>query len=164
MICGGILPTILKYTFSKYLIVWAILLAATASGANEAARPDIQVELNPQKSLYLRVTLRSRAETSVTFYQERLPWGNRYSILLVAVSSDGQCLQQIFPIDDPRMEKVTFVPGAYLSGDIDLGDFFKDLKGALRKSDVNLFWAYEAPAELQIAHHSGGWILIPQQK
>lgn len=62
------------------------------------------------------------------------------------------------------MEKVTFAPGAYLSADIDLGDFFKDLKGALRKSDVNLFWAYEAPAELQIAHRSGGWIFLPQQK
>jgi len=85
-------------------------------------------------------------------------------MILVAVDSDGQCLQQFFPIDDPGIEKVDIAPGVFLSGEIDLRTFFKDLEGAVKKSDVNLFWACEAPAELRIARRSGGWILIPQQR
>jgi hypothetical protein len=84
-------------------------------------------------------------------------------MILVAVSHDGQPLPQFFPIDDPGFEKVSVAPGASLNGDIDLADFFKDLDGALKKSDIDLFWAYEAPSELKIAR-SGGWILIPQQR
>lgn len=141
-----------------------ILVLSFASGTNEAARPDIQVELNPQRPLWLRVTLRSHAETPITLYKERLPWGNRYSMTLVAVNPDGQCLQEFFPIDDPGIDKVNLAPGAALSGDIDLGNFFKDLEVASKKSDVNVFWAYEAPPELRIARRSGGWILIPQRK
>jgi len=51
-----------------------------------------------------------------------------------------------------------------VSGDINLADYFRDLEGVVKKSDVQLFWAYMAPDELHIAHWSGGWILIPQQK
>jgi hypothetical protein len=150
---------------SKYATaLFTILVLSFASGANEATRQDIQVELNPQKPLWLRVTLRSRAETPITFYKERLPWGNRYSMILVAVKPDGRCLQEFFPIDDPGIDKVTLAPGAALSGDIDLGNFFKDLEGASKESDVNVFWAYEAPPEMHVARRSGGWILIPQRK
>ena len=150
---------------SRYLIGAAsFLVFSIACGGAETTIPDMQVELSSQKPLWLRVTLRSRAESPVTLNKERLPWGNRYSMILVAVTPGGQCLQQFFPIDDPGWEKISLNPGASASGEIDLADFFRDLGGAVKKSDIHLFWAYEAPAELHIARRSGGWILVPQQK
>jgi hypothetical protein len=41
---------------------------------------------------------------------------------------------------------------------------FKGLDAALKKSEVHLFWAYEAPKQLNIPHWSGGWVLIPKQQ
>jgi hypothetical protein len=51
-----------------------------------------------------------------------------------------------------------------MTGDIDLNWFIRNLSSATKKSDVQLFWAYESPQELNIPHRSGGWILIPRQK
>jgi hypothetical protein len=151
--------------FCRYLTAAVVVFAlSAASGGNEATAPDIQVELSSQKPLRLRVTLRSRAESSVTLDKERLPWGNRYSMILVAVTPNGQCLQQFFPIDDPGFEKIALNPKASSSGEVNLDDFFRDLDGAVKKSDIHLFWAYDAPEELHIARRSGGWLLIPQRK
>jgi hypothetical protein len=41
---------------------------------------------------------------------------------------------------------------------------FSDLRRWTAVSDVHLFWAYEAPKELNIPHWSGGWMLIPKTK
>jgi hypothetical protein len=150
-------------SYCRSLIATTMLFVMSASsGGNEATVPDIRVELSNQKPLWLRVTIHSRADAPITFFKWRLPWGNRHSMILVAVTPDGKCLQQFYPIDDPGFEKISLDPGASVSGDINLRNFFTDLDSAVNKSDVHLFWAYEAPEELTIARRSGGWILIHQ--
>ena len=120
--------------------------------------------MDTQKPLSLRVDLRSAAETPVTLYKSRLPWGSRYSIILVAVTSSGQELDKALPIDDPSPEKVTLDPKRSMTGEIDLQRFFKGFAEAVKKSDVHVFWAYEAPEELRIGRWSGGWVLIPRRR
>ena len=142
----------------------AFLVFAAGSGGNEAANPDIRVEISDQKVLSIRVSIRSRSGTPVTFYKSLLPWGNRNSLILEAITPDGHCVQRFFAIDDPGFEKVTLNPTESLTGNINLRDYFKDIDGALKKSELQLFWAYKAPEELNIGRWSGGWILIPQQK
>jgi hypothetical protein len=155
----------IRNSSSRYLVAVAVFLAfSVTTGGSEALPSGIQVELNSQKPLSLRVTLWSRADTSVTFRKYRLPWGNRYSTILVAVTPHGECLDRNFPIDDPSPERVTFEPNESLTGEINLRKHFSGLDDALKKSDIHLYWAYEAPKELNIAQWSGGWILIPQQK
>jgi hypothetical protein len=150
---------------SKYVAtaVLGLVLSATSVGG-EATSPDIQVELSTQKPLSLHVTLRSRAETSVSIFKWRLPWGTRNTMILVAVKPDKNYLTRNFPVDDPVPERVSIEPNESLSGDVSLEKAFAGLGDALKKSDVNLFWAYQAPEELHINRWSGGWILIPQQK
>jgi len=100
----------------------------------------------------------------VAFYKYRLPWGNLNSMKLVAMTPGENYLERFYPTDDPSPEEVSFEPNEQQSGDINLHMKIAGLDAATKKSDVFLFWAYEAPKELNIPHWSGGWILIPMQK
>jgi hypothetical protein len=146
------------------LLAAALCLFSVPSGGNEDALPDVKVELSTQKPLWLHITIRSRAETRVTFYKWRLPWGNLNSVKLVAMTPGEKYLERGYPIDDPSPEKVSFEPKEQQSGDINLHMKIIGLDAALKKSDIFLFWAYEAPKEMNISRWSGGWILVPQQK
>jgi len=130
--------------------------------AQNRPEPAIQVELNHQNPLHLRVTLRSGAATTATFYQADLPWGNRYSVVFAAVRPNGEPVDLVFPIDDPGPTRVSVKPREVLTGDIDLRYVIRT--NAMKKSDVLLSWAYKSPDELHIPHWSGGLVLIPQQK
>lgn len=156
----------LRKIISKlFIIAISSAIFAAAVGGSNSSLPDIKVELDTERSLLLHVTLWFRAEKPVTFAKYRLPWGNRNSMLFVPVNTDGQCIgDQLLTIDDPSFEKVSLNPNESISGDLDLHRFVPELQEALKKSNVHLFWAYKAPDELNIAHWSGGWILISQQK
>lgn len=153
-----------KINFRKSLVpLLGFLLLSVSSGGSESAPASIQVELDKKTPLLLHVTVRSHSESIVTFPRYRLPWGNRNSMLFVPVNPDGQCIgNKLFPIDDPSYEKISLEPNSSISGDVDLQRFVPGLDKALQKSDVHLFWAYQAPKELNIAKWSGGWILIPR--
>jgi len=141
------------------------LVLAVSSGGSENPTSDVQVALDSQNSLSLVVTVRSRAEVRVTLAKWRLPWGNQRSMLLVPVSRDGECIDnKYFAEEYPEYEKVSIDANGTVSGKIDLQKVIPELREALKKSDVHLFWTYKAPEELHIAHWSGGWILVPQQK
>src|SRR5712691_10347668 len=103
---------------SRYMFALAaVLILAVPIGGAEALPSGIQVELDSQK-LSLRVTLTSHAETRVTFPKYRLPWGNRNSMILVAVTPGKDYIVRNFPIDDPSYEKVSVEPNESLSGDV----------------------------------------------
>jgi len=55
-------------------------------------------------------------------------------------------------------------PNDTQNGDINLQMKFIGLDLAIKKSSVRLFWAYNAPKELNISDWPGGLIFIPQQK
>jgi hypothetical protein len=67
-------------------------------------------------------------------------------------------------VEDPTPERVSIEPNESLSGEVNLEKAFAGFDAALRESDIHVFWAYQAPKELNIGRWSGGWILIPQQK
>ncbi len=150
----------------RYLIALVAVLAfALSSGGSENSPSDIKVELDSQKPLTLNVTVRSHSETRVALAKWRLPWGNQRSMLMVPVSRDGECIDnKYFAEEYPEYEKVSIDANGTVSGKIDLQKVIPELREALKKSDVHLFWTYKAPEELRIAQWSGGWILIPQQK
>jgi hypothetical protein len=131
---------------------FVLILFPTVSGRGETVPAGIQVEMDHRKPLWLHITLRSFAEARATVYKSVLPWGSSYSIILVAATSDGQCLDRNLPVDDPSPEQVSLDPKGSLSGDINLRNIFPNLDRASKRSAVHLFWAYEAPEELRIGH------------
>jgi hypothetical protein len=150
--------------FLPILAVFVLVAVCAARTGSETMPPGIRVELIPEKPLWVRVTVRSGCDRTVTFLRYKLPWGNRNSILFVAVTPEGTPLEVFMPVDDPIFDKISLAPGASVTGDIDLNNFFSRLSLVTKKSDIHLFWAYKSPEELHIPHWSGGWILLPQQK
>jgi hypothetical protein len=134
------------------------------SGGREDTSPDMKVELSSQKPLWLHITLRSRAETRVTFWKWQLPWGNYNSMMLIAVTPGEHFVKRAYPVDDPSPEKISMEPDEQQAGELNLQMRFIGLEAVLKKSDVHLFWAYQPPKELNIPRRLGGWVLITQQK
>jgi hypothetical protein len=56
------------------------------------------------------------------------------------------------------------IPIAWLQNVEELVPQFWINSVAIKKSDIQLFWAYQAPKELNLPRWSGGWILLPHQK
>jgi hypothetical protein len=140
------------------------LLSACSVGQTQTMPSGIRVEVDHHNPFILRVELKSGAENRVTIYKSRLPWGSAYGMILLAVKPDGQIIKKELPVDDPSPNQVSLNPKESLKGEIDLRKIFRGLDEALRQSDIQLFWAYEAPDELHIPRWSGGWILIQKQK
>ena len=69
----------------------------------------------------------------------------------------------LLPVSDPGLSEMSVKPGEALTGDVDLRNVIRDLS-VLKKSDVLLFWAYQAPAVLNLPSWKGGLVVIPQQK
>ena len=114
--------------------------------------------------LSLHVTLWSGANTAIKVSRNRLPWAADESLIVVTAIGNGQCLKRDVPVDDPMFDEISIEPKTLLSGDVDLERLFPDIRRVSEVSDVQLFWAYEAPEALHISHWSGGWVLIPKQK
>jgi hypothetical protein len=144
----------------------ALFLAASCASPTQGqtTTPAVQVELNREKPLHLRVTLRSGASRTAKFYRSELPWGNRYSLTFSALpAGGGQPLDLLYYCDLPGPTEVSIGPRETLTGDIDLRHVIRDLD-VLKESDLLLFWAYKSPDALHIPHWSGGMVLIPKQK
>jgi hypothetical protein len=138
------------------------LVVSQAGGQTNSV--GVKIELIPQESLQLRVTLRSGSADLAKFSQSELPWGSQESMVLVAAIGGGRCLRRERSGGDPQAEPiVSLAPHKSLTGDIDLERLFPQIRSILKESDVQLFWAYEAPETLHIPRWSGGWILIPKQ-
>jgi hypothetical protein len=143
--------------------VLLFLLPSGVSGGGTLLPTGIQVAMDSKIPLTVRIKLQCGTESNVTLYKSQLPWGSTYSIILVAVTANGQYLKKELPIDDPSPEQITLDPKESIEGSIDLRKVFHNLDEVLKRSDVHLFWAYQAPSQLHIAP-AGGWILIPQQE
>lgn len=144
--------------FVASILFFPVVVAADISA------PGVHVELRHTKTLSLRVTLRSGAATTAKFTRDKLPWATSDSMVIIATVAGGSCLERAQPIEDPVPIELFLNPNEEMSGDIDLERMFPRIREILRLSDVQLFWAYEAPETLHIPHWSGGWILIPKQK
>lgn len=141
----------------------ALATLSNAGFAQNAPKPGVKVALSRENPLHLRVTLTSGAATTIRINRYDLPWGYRYSMVFAAVRPNGEPIELLLPVADPGLKEISVKPGETLTGDVDLRYVIDD-SSALKKSDVLLFWAYQAPAALHLPDWSGGLVVIPQQK
>jgi len=160
-IIGGTLSK--TKTLSRLALILALLVLPTG-GQERIERGGIQLKVGSLQPLRLEITLRSGANKRVTIDKSQLPWATRYGMVLAAAKSDSETLEKVLPVEDPARKQIFVAPGQTLTGTLDLDGIFKGLDEAREKSDVHLFWAYQAPPELNIGRWSGGWILLPQSK
>ena len=123
----------------------------------------IRVEVVHKAHLLLHVTLESGDTKEVKITRDQLPWSPGHRMVIAVVMPTGKCLDRELPVQDPIFDEIILKPNTPMTDDIDLEDLFPGLKSAMQKVDLHLFWAYEAPEQLQTPRWSGGWILIPRK-
>jgi hypothetical protein len=143
------------------------ILACWAVGAFGQQTPhpvSVEVRRDPAHATRLLVELVSSAPDSVDVYESSLPWGNHYSMLLMAVGAEsGVALERYWPIDDPGDKRVVLRPGEALSGGIDLTSRCAGLREALEKEDIVLFWSFRLKHRQDTNFERvGGWLLLPR--
>lgn len=143
------------------VLVLGLLLVASP-GKGEGTPPRLSAWLSADKPLCLEMQLLTGAVEPTTIDNYRLPWGNVQSMVLVATTRDGEYLRRLYPIDDPSSAKVSITPNAQIRGEVCLEPIFPDVGEQVKRSEILVFWAYEAPKELGIPQWSGGWVLIPK--
>jgi len=111
-------------------------------------------------------TITNTSSAPIEINESALPWGNRYSVLLVAVLKRTQeTLRAGYPIDDVFVEKtIRLAPGEQLKGEVALSEHFGELDASRRKSDLLVFW-YFAPkgAGGKPLGEYGSWVLLPMK-
>jgi hypothetical protein len=112
----------------------------------------------------LKFTVKNVSNHTVTIEEPRLPWGQRYSVMIVAAErKSGSPLKEVPLIDDAFLSpKVSIKPGQSLSGSIELVYYVADIDKKLRSTDLVLFWYYDARGNNETLGEYGGWILIPK--
>jgi hypothetical protein len=113
------------------------------------------LEANPRRTevgYVLDLKLRNVSTAPLQLFRYELPWGNTYSLDLMAFNSRGQPLSLSLPIDDPAPPKpdepITVSPGDTLQGTYEL---FGLLGGSaavtdtLARGPVTVIWAYKSP-------------------
>lgn len=133
-----------------------------------AVSVDVQLAGQPGSSLTLRITVNSHDSRPLETVPSALPWGTRYSMLLVAmrVDSTGEVIESPLSSADPLEEEpITLKPRQSIAGEIDLWSRFPAVHEALKVQDVILFWSYCFSAKgLGFSKRTGGWVLIPSSK
>jgi hypothetical protein len=110
---------------------------------------DISVDVTPhvdatsEPTLHVRLT--NRESRSLSAYRGALPWGNRYSVIVVAVrkGKPNQVLQQVTYIDDPGPQTIELRPGEVLDGDIVLRKFVRNAREETQQHELIVFWSYQ---------------------
>src|SRR5690242_6347833 len=89
----------------------------------------------------LLITLTNRSSQPLLLYHYRLPWGGRYSMIVVALKTDapGKPLETTLPIDDPGPATLVIQPGETVRGKISLVDRFPEFLQAQCERDLVVF-------------------------
>lgn len=147
-----------------------VALSGRPTTSAQSAPPKVMVRVDWSRCRgaepVLGVSVRSTDSRSLRVLPSGLPWGSRYSMLLVRARANslGETLDVSAYIEDPVEETPLVVrPGGELRGEIDLLHRFPGLATALKSGDVLLFWSYRLPAlGLAPSDRTGGWLLIPR--
>jgi hypothetical protein len=109
----------------------------------------------------LNVAMTYTGRKPLKIYEASLPWKNRNSMVLVAVTTNGFALKEELMVDDPGAATRTIKPGEILSGRISLHRRFPALAKALADQDIILFWSCQLrPVEAAPLERTGGWLLL----
>jgi hypothetical protein len=111
----------------------------------------------------LAFRLENRSQKSLSLREPDLPWGNRYSVIVLAVDrKTGDPLKGVSPIDDSFVYPVVEIaPGKALVGYVDLPEHIDGLTRTLATRDVILFWYYQARGkDNDSLGEYGGWLTL----
>lgn len=131
---------------------------------------DIAVTITPRElagGTVLNVRLTNNTSDQLEMNGSLLPWGNRYSLILVAVRErkPNEQLKQKFFIDDVGPENVLIQPKQSLEGQIDVREFFQDVEAELAKGSVILMWSYHlVTTNKQESSRLAGWVRLTGRK
>jgi hypothetical protein len=111
----------------------------------------------------LHMRLSNRSAKPVELYASLLPW-KRYGMLLLAAENrpNAEVLPMAWPTDDPDSRTVILPPHQSLAGDIDLQTRFTTFSSAIDRSDVVLFWSYDANCIGGSSPVARGSLVIPR--
>jgi len=157
---------------NKTIFAILIVAAVSLSGANaQVSNLMIPIAVSvtittstPDPKLLVQLTNRSAAP--LTVYKSALPWGNRYSMIIVGVKLTGlnEILSSSPIIDDPGPERVVIRPGETISGEVSLVHRFANLRDVAEKTDILLLWSYQLQTtDKQKSERLGGWVQIQRK-
>jgi hypothetical protein len=135
---------------------------------NPVLNLDVQCLPGTNNVCIVRLTLKNNGEMPFSISSTAVPWGSRYSLLLLASRTDPRSapLQPDIVIDDPRDDKTqTLRPGESLTGEIVLNHRFRDFDDIIRNNDIAVFWLYEVKSRLldKPLRFLGGWLLVSKR-
>jgi hypothetical protein len=124
------------------LLIWLFLMASI-SGFTYDVRADVPLRVEatvtdvPGREAVL-FTITNTSRTPVEIDESALPWGNRYSVLLVALLKKAQePVRAGYPVDDVFIAKpMKIEPGRQLRGTVLLTNHFGELAASRRKDDL----------------------------
>jgi hypothetical protein len=128
-----------------YVILLGSFILGSASAADRCCVP-ITVDITGGSELMgqptLKVVVRNTGRNTLLIDKPALPWGNRYSITLLAAGANSQPVPLVFPIDDPIGEEISLKPAESAEGIIRLDSFFKDIRAAMKRTPLIVLWSY----------------------
>lgn len=150
-------------------LIFSLLMAIngwTVAGEFSDLRLRVSPVHLPGNEWKLDIQLEYYGKEQVTIYRSNLPWGIRYSLLLVPIVLDPikTRLEESQYIDDPGPEQLILNPGDKLSGTVKLLNRFPDLGKVAQERDVIIFWSYQFRSiEGQVFQRLSGAVIIPKQ-
>ena len=134
---------------------------AVAEGPTSNGPLEIRVTSAGGASPSLDVQLVWHGKEAIEIPRASLPWEDRYSLLLIAATTDGEILEPALPVEDGGYQTAKLSPRVVLSGRIDLDDRFPSLRSELKSRDVLIFWSYQLrPLRREALERLGGWLLL----
>lgn len=141
-------------------LLFGCFLSSSLAFSESLLRVDMEYIL-ATKAPSLLFTITNISKSDLIFNAADLPWGNRYSVLIIGSTKSQPCLQQTHFIDDPRPDSITIKSGEKVQGTIALKKHIENFDEVLRKEDVLLFWHYEAKTkDTKEVGQYGGWIKV----
>jgi hypothetical protein len=149
-------------------LILAAALSVSPTGSVSAVEPGkaFTLDASAVPGAKLRICL-SATSSRVRVSRSALPWGNRYSLVLVAIplASKSQApMGQTLDIDDPVFGQfVDIEVGKPTCGEIDLATRFPALEKENKSQDIGLFWLYSFSTEKGRVERYGGFVPLPQR-
>ena len=148
-------------------LIWTGVLCIVASQAHSQELPiGVQSSLiDFDNRLIIEMSISNLGDSPLRFYRADLPWGNKYSTLLLLVRPGKRTsfLEQAQYIDVPGPETIAIEKTQIVNGAIDVYRLFPDLNSERKKTDFLLFWAYNAKdLSGNTSRHFGGMYALPK--
>jgi hypothetical protein len=113
----------------------------------------------------LVLSIKSKMHDPVSMYKFKLPWGNRYSMIIIPTYPHGQIFEILYYIDDPRFDVITLKYEETFSGKISLKHYFPKIIDVLKRTDVIIFWSYKLDLlSDKSTERLGGCLILPRKK